>query len=140
MEDLVKQKSEMSHMSRCTSDAAVYKPTLKIIFHLRSSGCFVTRYAGGNTSAKFLICTFAGQYSEECGTVFGGLRLYSGPVQPSGPYSEEPETVFGGLRDRIRRSPGLYETEFRKIRGPETEFQKSRGPKTEFRKIRGPET
>jgi hypothetical protein len=35
MEDLANRIAEISHMSRCTSDAAVYRPTLKITLHLR---------------------------------------------------------------------------------------------------------
>jgi hypothetical protein len=49
----VHRKGELSHMSRCSSDAAVYKPTLKILPHLRSLGSSVVRCVGGSTTMEF---------------------------------------------------------------------------------------
>jgi hypothetical protein len=62
IEDFMHRKGELSHMSRCTSDTAVYKLTLKIFLHLRSSWCSVVRCVGGSTAMEFCVL---------CGYVFG---------------------------------------------------------------------
>jgi hypothetical protein len=67
MEDLANRIAEISHMSRWTSDGAVYRPTLKIILHL----CVLSRmqHSYGNP-----ICTFAGTYPEAGGPYLEDCR------------------------------------------------------------------
>jgi hypothetical protein len=80
MEDLANRIAEISHMSRCTSDAAVYRPTLKIILHLRVLSRLQHSY--GNS-----ICTFAGTYPEAGGPYSEDCRqTYS---ENSGSYAED---------------------------------------------------
>jgi hypothetical protein len=67
MEDLANRIAEISHMSRCTSDEAVYRPTLKIILHLRVLSRMQHSY--GNP-----ICTFAGTYPEAGGPYLEDCR------------------------------------------------------------------
>jgi sigma54-dependent transcription regulator len=80
MEVLANRIAEISHMSRCTSDAAVYRPTLKIILHLRVLSRLQHSYG-------IPICTFAGTYSEA-----------------GGPYSEDCRRTYSEDCDRIRKT------------------------------------
>jgi hypothetical protein len=125
----VNRKGQLSHMSMCISDVALYKPTLKIILHLCSSGCLVVRCAGGSTPME---------------SRFELLRVR---IQKPADRIRKPTDVFGG-RDRIRRRTatvfgGLY-SEFRKSMGRNRDSESPRadkgisevrGPKTEFRKF-----
>jgi sigma54-dependent transcription regulator len=80
MEVLANRIAEISHMSRCTSDAAVYRPTLKIILHLRVLSRLQHSY-------RIPICTFAGTYSEA-----------------GGPYSKDCRRTYSEDCDRIRKT------------------------------------
>jgi hypothetical protein len=97
----VKHKSEMSHMSSCTSDASLYKLTLKFTFRLRSLGCSIT-YCRLHHFRRIYDLHFC-RYEFGVRTVFGGLRLYS--------------------EDRIRRSAEPYSKECGRIRRTATVFE-----------------
>jgi hypothetical protein len=113
IEDFVHRKEELSHMSRCTSDEALYKPTLKILLHRRSTRCSVVRCAAGSTAMEFWYVLSRVRiqkprpYSEDC-------RPYS---EASGPYPEDcrPYTEAGRrIRNFIIPEINVPKTEFRK--------------------------
>jgi hypothetical protein len=79
MEDLANRIAEISHMSRCTSDVAVYRPTLKIILHPRVLSRLQHSYG-------IPICTFAGMYPEA-----------------GGPYSEDCRWTYSEDYGRTRK-------------------------------------
>jgi hypothetical protein len=79
-------KGEMSYMSRCTSEPAVYKSSFFVILSSAFFGVLCSACGSGITSAEFAICTFAGTSSVETvfAIVFGGVATVFG-------------TVFGGV-------------------------------------------
>jgi hypothetical protein len=123
IEDFVHRKGELSHMSRCTSDAAVYKPTLKIFLHRRSSGCSVVRCAGSSTAMEFRYVLLRVHIRKP--------RPYSEASEPytedGGPYSEDCGPYPADCQpytEAVRRI-----SEFRKSAGRNRNFRKSAGRK-----------
>jgi hypothetical protein len=90
MEDLANRIAEISHMSRCTPDIAVYRPTLKIIFHLRVLSRLQHSYG-------IPICSFAGTYSEASGPYSKDCRPYTdaeGRIRKTADRIRKPADVF----------------------------------------------
>jgi hypothetical protein len=98
MEDLANRIGEISHMSRCTSDAALYRPTLKIILHLRLLSRLQHSYG-------ISICTFAGTYSEAGGPYSEDCRrTYSEDCRP---YTDADGRIRK-IADRIRKPADVF--------------------------------
>jgi hypothetical protein len=111
-------------MNMSTSDGAVYKPTLKIILYLRSSGCSVVRCAGGSMAIEFRYVFFrvrirkprpypedcrpyteaGGPYPDDCRPYPEDCGLYT---EAGGPYSEDCGRISKPM-DRIRRIADVF--------------------------------
>jgi hypothetical protein len=130
IEDFVHRKGELSHMSRCTSDVAVYKPTLKIFLHRRSLGCSIVRCVGGSTAMEFryVLLRVRIRSRDRIRRIVDRIRKVADRSRRLADRSRKMADVSGGLLTVASGLPTVYGSWRIFIRKLSDEFRNSRNP------------